>query len=288
LDGKSRVLAVGGVDFGKAPEGRHEYPPLANAERESHRVLDAFALPHDRNLGGARATVAAVLKRLGQVEVAHFATHGEFREDELNREYQRIDLFHEQMRKRGGWQPSKHGTPRVGLAVQNPSAFVGVVLAGGNDPSKAPDGGILTGLQILEQPLQKMRLCVLSACETGLGRYTQGEGTAALQRSFHVAGCRNVVASLWQVNDAATAALMSQFYHELRTNKRTPLEALRQAQLTIYRHPERIKDLAGLRGRPAREKAVKLGPQASDTGGTKEKRAEPLLWAAFVLSGAGD
>jgi CHAT domain-containing protein len=109
-----------------------------------------------------------------------------------------------------------------------------------------------------------------------------------LQRSFHVAGCRNVVASLWQVNDAATAALMSQFYHELRTNKRTPLEALRQAQLTIYRHPERIKDLAGLRGRPAREKAVKLGPQASDTGGTKEKRAEPLLWAAFVLSGAGD
>jgi CHAT domain-containing protein len=245
-------------------------------------------LPHDRNLGGARATVTAVLKRLGQVEVAHFATHGEFREDELNREYQRIYLFHKQMRKKGGWEPNERGTARVGLAVQNPLAFVGVVLSGGNDPSKATDGGILTGLQILEQPLGKMRLCVLSACETGLGRYTQGEGTAALQRAFHVAGCRNVVASLWKVNDAATAALMSQFYFELRTNKRTPLEALRQAQLTIYRHPERVPALAGLRGRPDREKSLKKGLSPAKSGNEKGSRAEPLLWAAFVLSGAGD
>jgi CHAT domain-containing protein len=284
----STVLTVGGVDFGKAPEGRPAYKPLAHAAREVNRVLDAFALTHDRNLSGKSATVAAVLERLPKVQVAHFATHGEFREDELNREYKRIALFHEQMRKRGGWQPSEHGTPRVGLAVQNPSAFVGVVLAGGNDPGKAPDGGILTGLQILEQPLQKLRLCVLSACETGLGDYTQGEGTAALQRSFHVAGCRNVVASLWQVNDAATAALMCQFYHELRVNRATPLEALRRAQLTVYRHPERIPDLAGLRGRPAREKAVKLGPQATGTSGPKDRHADALLWAGVVLSGAGD
>jgi CHAT domain-containing protein len=133
-----------------------------------------------------------------------------------------------------------------------------------------------------------MRLCVLSACETGLGRYTQGEGTAGLQRAFHVAGCRNVVGTLWKVDDAATAALMAQFYHELRANKKTPLEALRLAQLTIYRHPERIQDLAGLRGRPAREKAAKLGAAATGTVGAKEKRSEVLLWAAFVLSGAGD
>jgi CHAT domain-containing protein len=251
-------------------------------------VLDSFALPHDRNLGGKSATVAAVVQRLGQVEVAHFATHGEFREKDLNDEHKRIEEFHQRMRKQGGWEPSEQGTARVGLAVQNPLGFVGVVLSGGNDPSKAPDGGILTGLQILEQPLQKMRLCVLSACETGLGRYTQGEGTAALQRAFHVAGCRNVVASLWKVDDAATAALMSQFYFELRTRKRTPLEALRQAQLTIYRHPERVQALAGLRGRPEHEKAVKLGPAATAPATAKQDRADPKMWAAFVLSGAGD
>jgi CHAT domain-containing protein/Tfp pilus assembly protein PilF len=282
----SAVLTVGGVDFGKSPSGSHEHKSLPGTAREVRRVLDAFALPHDRNLGGTRASVAAVLERLAGVEVAHLATHGEFREAELDREYRRIERFRQELRQ--GWQPSEQGTARVGLAVQNPLAFVGVVLAGGNDQTKAVGGGILTGLQILELPLGKMRLCVLSACETGLGRYTAGEGTAGLQRAFHVAGCRNVVASLWKVDDAATAALMSQFYHELRANKKTPLEALRLAQLTIYRHPERIKDLAGLRGRPAREKAVKLGAQEPGTGKAKEGRAEPLLWAAFVLSGTGD
>jgi CHAT domain-containing protein len=275
------------VDFGKAPKGSHAHPPLPGTAREVQRVLDAFDLPHDRNLGGARATVAAVLEQLPKAAFAHLATHGEFREDELNREYQRIEQFHEKLRLRQGLQISEHGTPRVALAVQNPLAFVGVVLSGGNDPAKAAGGGILTGLQILEQPLQQMRLCVLSACETGLGRYTQGEGVAGLQRAFHVAGCRNVVGSLWKVDDAATAALMAQFYHELRVNKKTPLESLRRAQLTVYRHPERIQDLAGLRGRPAREKAVKLGA-ATGTDAGKEKRSEPLLWAAFVLSGAGD
>jgi CHAT domain-containing protein len=286
LGPRSTLLTVGGVDFGTAPEGSHAHQPLPGTAREVQRVLDAFGLPHDRNLGGVSSTVAAVLERMPKAAIAHLATHGEFREDELNREYERIDRFHQQMRQ--GWQPSAHGTDRVGLAVQNPLAFVGVVLSGGNDQTKAPGGGILTGLQILEQPLQQMRLCVLSACETGLGRYTQGEGVAGLQRAFHVAGCRNVVGTLWKVDDAATAALMAQFYHELRANKKTPLEALRLAQLTVYRHPERIQDLAGLRGRPAREKAVKLGAAATGTAGGKEKRCEPLLWAAFVLSGAGD
>jgi CHAT domain-containing protein/Tfp pilus assembly protein PilF len=287
LGSDSTVLTVGGVDFGKAPVGQQEYKALPNTAGEVQRVLDSFGLPLDRNLGGKLATVAAVLEGLPIVNVAHFATHGEFREEELNREYKRIEQFRQRIRNED-WQPSEQGTQRVGLAVQNPLGFVGVVLSGGNDQARAEGGGILTGLQILEQPLQKMRLCVLSACETGLGRYTQGEGTAGLQWAFHVAGCRNVVASLWKVDDAATVALMSQFYHELRANKKTPLEALRLAQLTIHRHPERIKDLAGLRGRPAREKAVKLGAAATGTAKAKEHRAEPLLWAAFVLSGAGD
>jgi CHAT domain-containing protein/Tfp pilus assembly protein PilF len=284
----SKMMTVGGVDFGKAPAGSRAHQSLPGTVREVHRVLDTLGMAHDRNLGGSSATVAAVLEGLPQAAIAHLATHGEFREDELNREYERIEQFHERLRQRQGLQVSEQGTDRVGLAVQNPLGFVGVVLSGGNDQTKAPGGGILTGLQILEQPLQEMRLCVLSACETGLGRYTQGEGVAGLQRAFHVAGCRNVVGSLWKVDDAATAALMAQFYHELWVNKKPPLQALRLAQLTIYRHPERIEALAGMRGRPDRERAVKLGTATSGTAGDKEKRSDPLLWAAFVLSGAGD
>src|SRR5205085_11898789 len=82
------------------------------------------------------------------------------------------------------------------------------------------------------------------------GTRLSGEGVQSLQRAFHLAGCPNVIASLWKVNDAATAALMAKFYHELWINKKSPIEALREAQLTIYYHPELLSDLAGERGVP--------------------------------------
>jgi CHAT domain-containing protein len=80
---------------------------------------------------------------------------------------------------------------------------------------------------------------------------------------------------------------MAQFYHELRLNKRPPLEALREAQLTVYRHPERSEALAGQRGRPALEAAAKLGSAAPLKPDEKAKTAPTKLWAAFVLSGVG-
>jgi CHAT domain-containing protein len=97
----------------------------------------------------------------------------------------------------------------------------------------------------------------LSACETGLGEVAGGEGVFGLQRAFHLARGRNVVASPWQVDDEATAALMALFYHHLWVEKRTPLEALRQAQLSLYRHLERIAALARERG-PNFAKAARL------------------------------
>ncbi len=126
-------------------------------------------------------------------------------------------------------------------------------------------------------------MAVLPACETGLGELTEGEGVEGLTRAFHLAGCPNVVASLWKVNDAATAALMNKFYHELWINKKSPAEALRLAQLTIYRHPDRIPALAGERG-PLFDKVVRL-PETPPTA--PGPRAATKLWAAFILSGLG-
>src|SRR5690349_17031645 len=127
-----------------------------------------------------------------------------------------------------------------GSGARNPLAYTGLVLAGANRPDAAPERGIASGETLAELPLENLRLAVLSACETGLGAIEAGEGVQGLTRAFHLAGCPNVVASLWTVNDAATAALMAQFYHELWVNGRPPLAALRQAQLTIFRHPDRI------------------------------------------------
>src|SRR5439155_24744449 len=110
--------------------------------------------------------------------------------------------------------------------------------AGANLAEQAgPEGGILTGEYLLEQSLEGLDLAVLSACQSGLGDLAGHQCVQNLGQALHAAGCRDVIASLWNVPDDATAALMALFYDELLTKQRPPLEALRQAQLYVYRHP---------------------------------------------------
>ncbi len=87
-------------------------------------------------------------------------------------------------------------------------------------------------------------LVVLSACETGYGKFEQGEGVMSLARSFMYAGAPSVVMSLWQVNDQATAIIMQSFYEHLAAGV-TKSEALRQAKLEYLAMTE------GLAGHPA-------------------------------------
>lgn len=118
-------------------------------------------------------------------------------------------------------------------------------------PSAAtPEGGALRvgdiyGLNLVAD------LVTLSACETGLGRITDGGEVIGITRGFLYAGAASVVASLWQVADEATATLMERFYANLaRMNKR---DALRAAQLELGR------------GSP-----------------------QPYFWASFYLSGSSN
>jgi CHAT domain-containing protein len=73
-------------------------------------------------------------------------------------------------------------------------------------------------------------LVTLSACRTGLGKLVNGEGVLGLTRAFLYAGTRSVLASLWNVNDIATAELMTAFYRNLRLDLSKD-EALRRAKL---------------------------------------------------------
>ncbi len=94
-------------------------------------------------------------------------------------------------------------------------------------------------------------LTTLSACETGLGKVLNGDDLVGLTRGFLYAGSSNVVASLWQVDDLATADLMRSFYTKLKTGMSKKL-ALRQAQMD-----------------------------------TRLKFPHPFFWAAFFLTGQG-
>jgi CHAT domain-containing protein len=98
-------------------------------------------------------------------------------------------------------------------------------------------------------------LVTLSACSTGLGKLVDGEGILGLTRAFFYAGARNVTVSLWNVNDPATAALMTGFYRNL-TRGFSESEGLRQAKLAMLR-------------------------------GSNPAWRHPYFWAAFVLVGEG-
>jgi CHAT domain-containing protein/Tfp pilus assembly protein PilF len=102
------------------------------------------------------------------------------------------------------------------------------------------DNGLLQAWEIYEQVRVKARLVVLSACESGLGRETRGEGLIGLVRAFQYAGASAVAASLWRVPDQTTAELMVEFYRNLRAG-RAINESLRAAQIKLMHHPVQIR-----------------------------------------------
>jgi CHAT domain-containing protein/Flp pilus assembly protein TadD len=82
-------------------------------------------------------------------------------------------------------------------------------------------------------------LVVLSACRTALGQEIRGEGLVGLTRGFMYAGAARVLASLWSVEDRATAELMESFYRGMLRQGLSPAAALRRAQLAMAGTPGR-------------------------------------------------
>jgi CHAT domain-containing protein len=111
--------------------------------------------------------------------------------------------------------------------------LAGIVLSLFDAQGRSTEGVLgLYGLYNLELPAE---MVVLSACETALGSEYAGEGVVGMARGFMYAGSRRVVASLWPVDDAATAALMKEFYRQILVGKQRPAAALRAAQLSLMR-----------------------------------------------------
>ncbi len=107
------------------------------------------------------------------------------------------------------------------------------------------DDGLLHAREIIDLNLDA-DLAVLSACETGNGTISPGEGVIGMSWAFLLAGTRSVVVSQWRVNSASTSRLMKSFYQGLASqndaNSQNKSQALREASLALlndrrYHHP---------------------------------------------------
>jgi CHAT domain-containing protein len=163
----------------------------------------------------------------------HIATHGFFLRDE-------------------GTQADAATGPRVRSKIDNPLLRSGLALAGANLRAGGKnEDGILTALEASGLNLWGTKLVVLSACDTGLGEISNGEGIYGLRRAFALAGAESMLMSLWPASDYATQKLMAEYYRYLKQGLgRGP--ALRRVQLDMLR---------------------------------RDRQLHPFYWATFIQSG---
>ncbi|MBD1828710.1 tetratricopeptide repeat protein [Microcoleus sp. FACHB-61] len=171
-----------------------------NFTRQESQIIQALFPANSRteSLGFAASRATATSPNLSQYKIIHFATHG--------------------------FANSAH--PELSGIVMS------LVDEKGN-----PLNGFLRLTDIFNLKLAA-DLVVLSACQTGLGQNIQGEGMVGLTRGFMYAGAQRVVVSLWNVDDEATATLMSSFYQGMLQKGLTPAAALRAAQQEMLKQEE--------------------------------------------------
>jgi CHAT domain-containing protein len=189
-----------------------ELRPLPGTKEEITRVRSFYSI--SRQLSGEQATKQALLKALGDFEIAHLATHSFINEE-------------------------------------NPLRS-SIVLAGSDNPEQND----LQSYEIFGLSLPRTRLVILSSCRSAANAPARHNSLGGLAQAFFCAGVPAVIGSLWEVDDASTAKLMTAFHHAYRNGQLSSSQALRQAQLTLLR---------------------------SDN----QRWQHPFYWAAFLLAGDG-
>jgi CHAT domain-containing protein len=160
------------------------------------------------------------LKNTKSPRVLHIATHGYFLED-IPIESSSSSYFgfnSDQLRK-------------------DPMLRSGLLLSGAKkameDQDNTPNNGIFSSYEASLLNLNGTELVVLSACETGRGEIKNSEGVYGLRKAFADAGAKNVIMSLWKVDDKVTQEFMALFYEIWLNQKTTIREAFDKTQRDI-------------------------------------------------------
>jgi CHAT domain-containing protein len=202
-------------------------PPLPSSRAEIAALAALFAPA--RTLAGADASEAGFRRAAEGARFVHFAAHG---------------YLHRA-------QPD----------------LSGVFLAPGGTASAAEvpgaDDGLLQAHEI-KRLRYRSELVSLAACNSALGQFSRGEGLLGIGRAFLTSGARNVLVSLWRVNDAAGALLMQRFYAGVARDQSLS-GALQSAKRSLRKEVTRG--------------TVVLGDE-------EISYAHPYFWAGFVEIGA--
>jgi hypothetical protein len=215
--------------------------PDAGTPGDEARGLDAELAV----LTGRDASESSLKLMAGGRGLLHLATHGFF----LGRQCTAVD---DSMGSRDVFnKPSKE--------EENPLLLAGLALAGANHRDAAgpdEDDGVLTAEEIATLDLGGVGWAVLSACDTGVGEVSSGEGVFGLRRAFQVAGVRTLVMSLWQVEDEASRAWMRELYENRLVHGQSTIDSVHEANIAVLESRRQ----AGL-------------------------STHPFFWAGFIASG---
>jgi CHAT domain-containing protein len=185
---------------------RMHFAPLPGTKAEAEAITRTLKDTNIQEYEKENATESALIEIKGP-KVLHIATHGFFINDNT---------------------------------IPNPMLKSGIALAGANVSAiKGKSDGIVTALKLSGLDLKGTDLVVLSACETGVVDINATDSVSGLSKAFIQAGAKDIVMSLWSVDDQATKELMSSFYQEMKATKNYA-EALKAAKLKMIeegRHP---------------------------------------------------
>lgn len=169
------------------------------------------------------------IKQIVNPDILHIATHGFFITTPRMKQFGQLSYNSD-------------------IEYHGPMLRSGLILTGASNPNNVftaeetdanAEDGILTAYEVTNLRLEKTKLVVLSACETGLGDFRVGEGIYGLQRALKIAGAQNLVMSLWKVDDQATQELMVNFYRNITKTDdlRQAFRAAQQQLKKTYPHP---------------------------------------------------
>jgi len=159
---------------------------------------------------------------------------------------------------------------KSGIAFANANAALEANGEEFTEPQNNSDG-ILYSSEIEQLNLANVEVAMLSACSSGKGAPTGGEGVVSLSRSFQIAGAKHSVSALWDVDDQATAKITVKFFELLKRDKLSPVDAIRQAKLWAIDN---------------RKKVVSIdSPRVNLPNEHRSNRLSPYYWAPFTISG---